>query len=434
LTGRAAGDDLRAASASLARTSAQASISGRGPEGSSARACDGCSMTRSRAIIHLDMDAFYAAVEVLDDPSLQGRPVIVGGPKARGVVSSASYEARRFGVHSAQPMATAMRLCPQGVFLPVRMARYREVSHRIFEIFRRFTPLVEPLSIDEAFLDVTGSVGLFGPPAEIARKIKEAVRVETGLTVSAGVAPCKFVAKIASDLRKPDGLTVVPEGEVKEFLAPLPIERLWGVGRVTREALALIGVRTIGDLSRIPLEMLEAKFGRQGIQLHLLSQGIDDRDVETEREPKSIGSEETFQQDLLETSFMLREILSMSMRVSRRLRREGLVGRTVTLKVKYKDFAQATRSLTLPHPTDDGREVFGACRSLLMRTQAGTRPVRLLGVSVSQLRSREQKGQLSLFEKGRDEERRRRLSEAVDRILDKFGEDGIVPGTLLEKE
>lgn len=391
-------------------------------------------MTGSRAIIHMDMDAFYASVEALDDPTLKGRPVIVGGSRTRGVVSSASYEARRYGVHSAQPMATAMRLCPHGVFLPVRMARYREVSDRIFEIFCRFTPLVEPLSIDEAFLDVTGSVGLFGPPVDIARKIKEAVRRETGLTVSAGVAPCKFVAKIASDLRKPDGLTVVPEKEVREFLAPLPIERLWGVGRVTREALALIGVRTIGDLSRIPLEVLEAKFGRQGLHLHFLSQGIDDRDVETERVPKSIGSEETFPQDLLETSVMLREILSMSMRVSRRLRREGLVGRTVTLKVKYKDFAQATRSVTLPHPTDDGREVFRCCRSLLLRTQAGTRPVRLLGVSVSQLRSREQKGQLSLFEKGRDEERRRRLSEAMDRILDKFGEDGIVPGTLLERE
>lgn len=391
-------------------------------------------MTGSRAIIHMDMDAFYASVEALDDPTLKGRPVIVGGSRTRGVVSSASYEARRYGVHSAQPMATAMRLCPHGVFLPVRMARYREVSDRIFEIFCRFTPLVEPLSIDEAFLDVTGSVGLFGPPVDIARKIKEAVRRETGLTVSAGVAPCKFVAKIASDLRKPDGLTVVPEKEVREFLAPLPIERLWGVGRVTREALALIGVRTIGDLSRIPLEVLEAKFGRQGLHLHFLSQGIDDRDVETERVPKSIGSEETFPQDLLETSVMLREILAMSMRVSRRLRREGLVGRTVTLKVKYKDFAQATRSVTLPHPTDDGREVFRSCRSLLLRTQAGTRPVRLLGVSVSQLRSREQKGQLSLFEKGRDEERRRRLSEAMDRILDKFGEDGIVPGTLLERE
>ncbi len=391
-------------------------------------------MTLSRAIIHMDMDAFYASVEVLDDPSLRGRPVIVGGSRTRGVVSSASYEARRFGVHSAQPMATAMRLCPQGIFLPVRMRRYREVSERIFEIFYRFTPLVEPLSIDEAFLDVTGSVRLFGPPVEIAKKVKEAIRKETGLTASAGVSTCKFVAKIASDLRKPDGLTVVPEGEVKEFLAPLPIERLWGVGKVTQEALALIGVRTIGDLSRIPLEVLRDKFGRHGIHLHLLSQGIDDRKVETERGPRSIGAEETFPRDLLETSSMLREILFMSMKVTRRLRREGLEGRTVTLKVKYRDFARATRSITLPHPTDDGREVFRACRSLLMKTQAGTRPVRLLGVSVSQLQSREQKGQLCLFEKGRDAQRGRRLSQAMDTILDRFGEDKIMPGTLLEKE
>ena len=199
---------------------------------------------KSRAIIHLDMDAFYPAVEVLDNPELKGKPVIVGGGRERGVVSSASYEARKFGVHSAQPMATAMRLCPDGVFLPGRMSRYKEVSKQVFEIFYRFTPLVEPLSIDEAFLDVTGSIRLFGGPVEIAKKVKQVVVNETGLTVSAGVAPSKFVAKIASDIDKPDGLTVVPSDKVREFLDPLTIKKMWGVGKVTQEALARINVRT----------------------------------------------------------------------------------------------------------------------------------------------------------------------------------------------
>jgi DNA polymerase-4 len=196
----------------------------------------------AKAIIHLDMDAFYAAVEVMDNPDLQGKPVIVGGSKERGVVSSASYEARTFGIHSAQPVATAIKLCPQGIFRPVRMWRYKEISRQIFEIFQRFSPLVEPLSLDEAFVDVTGSTRLFGPPEEIAKKIKQQVVAETGLTASAGVAPTKFIAKIASDIQKPDGLTIVPEGKVKEFLGPLPIEKLWGVGEKTRKTLAhLVG-------------------------------------------------------------------------------------------------------------------------------------------------------------------------------------------------
>jgi len=211
---------------------------------------------KSRAIIHLDMDAFYPAVEVLDNPKLKGKPVIVGGGRERGVVSSASYEARTFGVHSAQPMATAMRLCPNGVFLPGRMSRYKEVSKQVFEIFFRFTPLVEPLSIDEAFLDVTGSIRLFGEPVEIAKKVKQEVVNETGLTVSAGVAPSKFVAKIASDMDKPDGLTVVPSDQVREFLDPLPIKKMWGVGKVTQKALSRLNVRTFEDLSRVPVGVL----------------------------------------------------------------------------------------------------------------------------------------------------------------------------------
>ncbi|HPD60620.1 MAG TPA: DNA polymerase IV, partial [Thermodesulfobacteriota bacterium] len=256
-------------------------------------------MMGPKKIIHLDMDAFYASVEVRDNPGLQGKPVIVGGSKQRGVVSSASYEARKCGVHSAQPIAVAMRLCPQGIFLPVRMARYQEVSEQVFEIFRRFTPLVEPLSIDEAFLDVTGSTRIFGEPEEIARKIKKLVKEQTGLTVSAGVASLKFVAKIASGLNKPDGLTVVPPEKVHEFLGPLPIELLWGVGQATKKILTTLGVKTIGDLKRIPLDILTAKLGKNGFQLHLLSQGIDEREVDIKDEVKSIGQEETFAEDLI---------------------------------------------------------------------------------------------------------------------------------------
>jgi DNA polymerase-4 len=248
----------------------------------------------AKAIIHLDMDAFYAAVEVMDNPDLQGKPVIVGGSKERGVVSSASYEARTFGIHSAQPVATAIKLCPQGIFRPVRMWRYKEISRQIFEIFQRFSPLVEPLSLDEAFVDVTGSTRLFGPPEEIAKKIKQQVVAETGLTASAGVAPTKFIAKIASDIQKPDGLTIVPEGKVKEFLGPLPIEKLWGVGEKTRKTLAHLGVETIGDLGRVPPELLVRKLGKHGLHLSLLAKGVDEREVETERQVKSIGHEETY--------------------------------------------------------------------------------------------------------------------------------------------
>lgn len=387
----------------------------------------------SKAIIHLDIDAFYAAVEVLDNQSLKGKPVMVGGSHKRGVVSSASYEARKFGVHSAQPVATAMRLCPRGIFLPVRMSRYRGVSDRVFEIFYRFTPLVEPLSIDEAFLDVTGSATLFGPPEEIARMIKRVVRKEIGISVSAGVAPSKFVAKIASDLQKPDGLTIVAEDGVKAFLEPLPIEKLWGVGKVTRKSLALLGVQTIGDLSRLPVKVLESNFGKLGTHLHLLSQGIDDREVEIRHEVKSIGHEETFVHDLLDMAAVKKALLSLATRVSRRLRSEGVMGRTVTLKVKYTDFIQVTRSDTLPEATEDGWEIFRRCCTLLDKTEAGKRPVRLLGISLSHLTSQANEKQMSLFRSDGTGTRKRKLNVALDRISEKYGEEGILPGTLLKK-
>jgi DNA polymerase-4 len=402
---------------------------------------------RHREIIHLDLDAFYASVESLDDPEIAGKPVIVGGGGKRGVVTAASYEARKFGVHSAQPLATARRLCPDGIFLPVRMGRYKEMSDRVFEIFRRFSPLVEALSIDEAFLDVTGTDRLFGGAREVARKIKAAVAAETGLTVSAGVAASKFVAKIASDMNKPDGLTVVPRGKEKEFLGPLPVGKLWGVGKVTETALHRMGVKTIGDLASVPADTLKKRFGGHGLHLHRLANGIDDREVEPEHEVKSIGHEDTYDEDIRDREAIVKELLSLAHRVSSRLRRKGYRGRTVTLKVKYHDFTQVTRAATLPSPTDDGATIYRTVLPLLKKTEAGRRPVRLLGISVSHFgekRSpREEWGQIPLFGQrpeprppssrgttARDPARTAKLNEAVDRIREKYGEKGIRPGTL----
>jgi DNA polymerase-4 len=387
----------------------------------------------SRAIIHLDMDAFYPAVEVLDNPALRLKPVIVGGSRERGVVSSASYEARKYGIHSAQPMATAMRLCLHGVFLPVRMSRYREVSRAVFAVFRRFTPLVEPLSIDEAFLDVTGSARLFGEPVEIAKKIKRAVYEEVRLTVSAGLAPSKFVAKIASDMEKPDGLTVVPPEGVREFLDPLPIEKMWGVGRRTQEVLHRLHIRTFGDLSRMPVKVLEKRFGKHGVHMHLLSMGIDERAVVPEHDSKSIGHEETFSHDISNLDVAKKELLDLAHRVARRMRREGVTGKTVTLKVKYSDFVKITRSRTLSEPTDDGKEIYSAVHSLLTKTMVGKRPVRLLGVSLSQLIISGLEHQLELFHREALSGRRRDLNKALDLLYDKHGEKSVRPGSLLEK-
>jgi DNA polymerase-4 len=387
-----------------------------------------------REIIHLDMDAFYASVEVLDDPSLLGKPVIVGGSQQRGVVTSASYEARGFGVHSAQPVATAMRLCPNGVFLPGRMSRYKEVSEIVFEIFHRFTPLVEPLSIDEAFLDVTGSGRLFGSAETVAREIKGLVRKEVGLTVSAGIAPTKFVAKIASDLGKPDGLVRVAHEETKGFLWPLPITRLWGVGEVTYKALKRLGVTTIGDLSRVSSERLRREFGKHGEHLHLLSQGIDNREVEPHRPVKSMGREETFPADLTNREALNRELLSLATKVARRVRRHGLSGKTLTLKVKYSDFTLITRSRTLPEATNDAGQIFTTCRKLLEgTTEAGKRPVRLLGIYLSRLTTPDRRGQMSLLEDEEGHQRREQLHDALDRLAEKFGEDAVVPGMLIDK-
>lgn len=387
-----------------------------------------------RVIIHVDMDAFYAAVEVLDRPGLTGLPVIVGGSMERGVVSSATYEARRFGVRSAMPIGRALSLCPKAVVLPVRMARYAEVSRRVFSIFFRFTPLVEGISIDEAFLDVTGSKALFGDGAEIAAAVRRTIREELGLNASAGVAPCKLVAKMASELAKPNGLKVVAPLDVESFLAPLPVTRLWGVGPAARTKLASMGVRTIAELRKIPAQVLEKQLGKYGGDLAFFARGIDPRPVITAHAVKSVGREETYAKDITDFGTARRKILNLCHRTARRLRRKGLRGETVTLKVKYADFSQVTRSRTLERPTDDPAEIFTCCEALMEKTQVGQKPVRLLGVSVSQMAGGADLFQAGLFPGQGDPDQRRRLFKAVDLIRDQYGEAAIGPAALLEKD
>src|SRR5712664_1292738 len=311
-----------------------------------------------RSILHVDMDAFYASVEQRDDPGLRGKPLVVGGSARRGVVLAASYAVRPFGIRSSMPMARALRLCPDLLVVPPRFDRYSEVSEEVFHIFHAFTPEVEGLSLDEAFLDVTRSISLHGAPVEQARRIKQRIRDELGLTASVGIAEVKFAAKIASDLRKPDGLVVVPAGGVREFLAPLPVARLWGVGPKTEEVLLRRGLKRIGDVAGSDRAQLERELGSLGPWLHDLANGIDDREVEPDREAKSVGAEETFEEDLTSPEDLLPFLHEQALRVASRLRSAGLSAGTITLKVKYSDFQIASRQETLPRRTDDGAEIW----------------------------------------------------------------------------
>ena len=377
------------------------------------------------------MDAFYASVEQRDDPSLRGKPVIVGGASRRGVVLAASYEVRPFGVRSAMPMAEALRRAPQAIVVPPHRDRYAAASEEAFAIFRRYTPLVEPLSLDEAFLDVTGSVALFGEGPVIASAIKREVRAELQLTASAGVAPCKFAAKVASDLRKPDGLVVVAEGEVAAFLAPLPIERMWGIGPKTAPKMHAMGYRTIGDLARADDGALERLLGSWGIEVGRLARGEDARDVVPDAQAKSIGAEETYEEDLTGAEQIAPTLLDHAGRIARRLIRAHLSAHTVTVKVKYDDFTLRTRRATLPEPVQDTDAIHRAAVDLLARVPLEGRRVRLTGVSVSGIA--EGSPAPTLF---RDEraEKRRRVEEVAARIADRYGDEGAVTrATLLGK-
>ncbi len=336
----------------------------------------------TRRIIHVDLDAFYASVEQRDAPDLKGRPVVVGGdPQHRGVVAAASYEARAFGIHSAMPMSRAVRLCPSLVVVRPDFRKYRAVSDQVFGVFREVTPLVEPLSLDEAYLDVTENAWGEVLATNVARRIKERIRQETGLTASAGVAPNKFLAKVASGWKKPDGLTVIPPERVEWFLQQLPVNALWGVGPVTARKLEAVGVKRVVDVREVSLEILREAVGSQALWLRQLALGLDDREVVSSRAAKSSGSETTYAEDLTSLDEIRGHTVEMAEDAAAWLERERLLARTVTLKVRYHDFTTITRSITLP-ATRDRAEIVHAAEMLLERTEAGRRPVRLLGVSV----------------------------------------------------
>lgn len=375
------------------------------------------------------MDAFYASVEQFDNPDLIGKAVIVGGdPKRRGVVSAASYEARKFGVHSAMPTSQAVRLCPHAIVLPVRMERYVEFSRKIHAIFLGFTPQIEPISLDEAFLDVTGSLRLFGGAEKIGRVIKDRIRQQLHLVASVGIAPNKFLAKLASDLDKPDGFVVIAEQDKQQILDPLPVARIWGVGRVTEKALKAAGIETIKQLRETPAKILRGIFGEQTEHVLRLAHGIDDRPVESVREAKSISSEQTFAADIADKDILLGVLLGQVEDVAQRLRLNGLQARTITLKLRYGDFRTVTRSKTFEQPTDITAMLWRQAREALLKwhvKSAGA--LRLLGFGVSGLQ-KAGAGQQQLFPEP-DQEKQKRLDEAFDRIRDKFGHDALKRGT-----
>ena len=380
-----------------------------------------------RTILHVDLDAFFAAVEQRDHPELRGKPVAVGmgGTNDRGVVAAASYEARKFGVHSAMPIRTAKRLCPDCIFVPVHGAQYQRVSREVMAILRRFTPLVEPISIDEAFLDVTASEALFGDGATIARRIKDTIHNELQLTASVGVAATKLVAKIGSDLRKPDGLVVVPPGEEAAFLAPLPISRLWGVGPQTAAALRDFGVATIGDLAAMDRSSLVRRFGKHGATLVDRAHGRDGDPVDDPDAAKTIGHETTFDQDTSDPDVLERTLLALAEGVSGRLRSAGVKAGTVTVKVRDSGFNTITRQRSLSEPTDLTEPIWRAALELA-RPEIRGKKIRLLGVTASHLGEREQ---LGLFETL--DPRRRRAVEAADELRRRFGPRAVTRARLL---
>jgi DNA polymerase-4 len=341
---------------------------------------------QTRAIVHLDLDAFFAAVEVLENPELAGKPLLIGGrPEERGVVATASYPARAFGVRSAMPMACALAQCPEAIILPARHSLYRDYSRRVMAILGETSPLVEQVSIDEAYLDLSGRVAAGEDAVEIARQLQRRIREEIGLSASLGVASNKLVAKVASDRDKPGGLTVVRPGEEAAFLAPLPVRVLWGLGPVTAEKLAEMDVTTVGDLARVPEELLRERFGRNGTDMARMARGIDERSVQTEHEAKSVSQETTFSRDIADADGLRRHLWGLSRGVSRHLKGQELAAGTVAVKLRYSDFETLTRQMSLSVPTDDEREIYRAALVLLRRAWQRGRPVRLLGVAGREL-------------------------------------------------
>lgn len=384
-----------------------------------------------RMILHIDMDAFYASIEIRDNPDLVGLPVVVGGsPRGRGVIAAASYEARKYGIHSAMPAAKAIRLCPKAVFIRPRMRHYAEASKKIREIFFRFTSLVEPLALDEAFLDVGGCEKLFGDGPTIAQMVKTAIQDELGLTASAGVAPNKFLAKLASDLDKPDGLVIVPPDDVQGFLDPLPISRVWGIGKQTLKKFERIGVQNIRQLRTLTVDSMKSLFGINSEHFWRLSRGLDTRPVVPDRIAKTISHETTFSHDIVERDTMRAWLLELTDQVARRMRRHDVRGKTVNLKVRFSDFHTITRAQTIPEPTFSTRELEVVVDEIFQRIDLQGRPVRLLGMGVSNL-CRKKLTQGLLFD-GEEREKTGRLDSIKDQIKDRFGHDAVRRATSME--
>ncbi len=380
-----------------------------------------------RIILHADMDAFFASVEQLDNPDLKGRPVVVGGTGKRGVVSAASYEAREYSIKSAMPVMEARRLCPEAVFVSPRFARYKDVSTEIMSAFKDFSPLVEPLSLDEAFLDMTGAAGLFGGPREMAMRVKRSVRDTTGgLTISIGCADTKFVAKVASDENKPDGITVVPPDEVESFLRPLPVSRLWGAGPKTVAILREMGLERVGDVADCKPEVLESTLGALGLHLHRLARGIDPRPVEPCKERKSVGAEYTLERDIKGAAAIRPHLRRAADEVTRRLRAKGLVGAGVRVKLKTARFRLYTRQTALMEPTNSSDEIFMAGDGLLDEFNLKS-PMRLVGLAVFDLSGIGGMVQQELFSPKKKFEKRK-LDQTMDSLREKFGENVIIRG------
>ena len=380
-------------------------------------------------IMHVDMDAFFASVELLERPELVGKPVIVGHPSARSVVTAATYEARRYGVNSAMPMALALRRCPHAIVLEPHFERYAHFSRLVMQILGEVTPHVEQLSVDEAFLDVAGARRLLGNSWQIGTALRERVYSETGLRCSAGAAATKFVAKLASSRAKPDGLLVVPEAATLDFLHPLPVSALWGVGGKSEEVLVRLGLRTIGDVAHAPVDMLRRAIGEAGAErLHELSWGRDPRTVTPGRDEKSIGHETTFETDRTDAGELHRVLLQLADGVGQRLRRSGVLGRTIAIKLRFADFTTITRSRTLGEPTDVSRRIYEAARELYDQANSSARPVRLIGVRAEQLVG-DGGSALGLWD---DDEDWREAEQTVDAIAERFGAGAVRPAALLK--
>lgn len=389
---------------------------------------------QNRVILHVDMDAFFAAVEQRNHPEYRGKPVIVGadpkGGKGRGVVSTCSYEARKFGVHSAMPISRAYKLCPQGIYVWPNGKLYAQVSKEIFEIFYEFTDAVEPLSIDEAFLDVTGSMRLFGSGDEIARKIKQRIVEKEKIIASVGVAPNKYLAKIASDLEKPDGLVVVEPDKIDEFLFPLDISRLWGAGKKTQETLRKMNIHTIGELAAFPLDVLDKKLGKMGKHFYYLAHGIDERPVHASQGVKSVSNEHTFDKDVLDEQVVLSMLLKLSEKVGYRLRKKELRGKTIHLKLRYDNFSTITRNKTLPGPINDTATIYRIIESLFKANYQKGRRIRLTGVGISGFDDPLHE-QLSLFDG--TTEKQQALDQLQDSLINRFGKKIISRAESMDK-